>query len=284
MADNEFPSASATGPSIANYIVSSGSTGNATSNTYFGDATSTVSSFQWSTPMTYANLQSAVNRLEGGETRISARLCFKFIKSKLNLIEVQKNNARLRRLEKMVDEYVDIGQIAMAEQCLKMFMEFTKESAIWACGYKYWITKEIAEKYKYQLKDGRTLKVTPLENFGRTIPKNVVLKLKACNAKKIFDSYVIFHLDAKDRSSHIETQKQKEEREKDPILFGQIKECPEKYYFIADWEDELDDLRFSDILEALSLEKNDNKIENSVSMEDVRRAINGNKELKNKLT
>src|SRR5208283_5848223 len=90
---------------------------------------------------------------------------------------------------------------------------------------------------------------------GRVMPKHVILKLKKCHEKKLFDKYVIFHLDTRGKSSIVETQKQKVERERDPILFGQINEAPDRYYFIADWIDELDDLRFNDIIKALSLDK-----------------------------
>lgn len=216
-------------------------------------------------------------------TEISATLCFKFIKSKLNLLEVSKFKSRLKRLEKMVEEFTEIGQVAMAEQSLKMFMQFTKESAMYACGYRYWITKEIAEKFRYSLKSGQSLKVTNLENFGRVIPKNVIAKLKSCNEKRLFDSYVIFHLDARGKNSVVETEKQKKERERDPILFGRITECEDRYYFIADWIDELDDLQFSDILDALSLDKKDIQIEKSVSMEDVKKAILSDSQLRKKL-
>jgi len=277
----EMPLAPATGQTLAEYVTtpdsswSSNQTQSSTGPTYL------IST--WGT-----NYASGTFNIQGspGESvqknNISAHLCFKYIKSKMNIIETSKFKARMERLEKMVNEFTEIGQVAMAEQSLKLFMQFTKESAMYACGYRYWITREHAEKFRYSLKGTQSLKITPLENFGRVIPKKAIEKLKFCNTKKLFDSYVIFHLDAK--GAVVETEKQKKERERDPILFGMIDECPDRYYFIVDWIDELDDLKFSDILEALSLEKKNIQIEPSVSMEDVKKAINGDKKLKKKLT
>lgn len=277
-----------TGEDIANVIYVGG-----TFDDVSGAASTTDSSGHrvvsyWTTSTTNANMTlSGKNEFDEKTrapiTRISATLCFKFIKSKLNLLEASKFKARLHRLEKMVDEFAEVGQIAMAEQSLRYFMQFTKESAMWACGYKFWIDKDHAEKFRYSLKGDKTLKITNLENFGRVIPKDVIRKIRQCNERKLFDRYVIFHLDARGKSSVVETQKQKEEREKDPILFGMINECPDRYYFIADWIDELDDLQFKDILNALSIEKKDIELDRSVNMEDVKKAIMGDSELRKKI-
>ena len=129
------------------------------------------------------------------------------------------------------------------------YMIICRESAILACGFKLFITEEHVERFRYKLKT--PLKITPLKNFVRIIPKDVVKKTKKCMEKKLFDEYVIFHLD--DRSSQ-DTEKEKAEKRKDPIIFGKV-QYSEKYYFIADWEDEFDTLTLKDVIKKLSLKK-----------------------------
>ena len=62
-----------------------------------------------------------------------------------------------------------------------------------------------------------------------------------------------------------ETVKEKIKREKDPIIFGKIQES-DKYYFIGDWEDELDNLRLGDIVEELSIDKKSMGIKQHIDM------------------
>ena len=95
-------------------------------------------------------------------------------------------------------------------------------------------------------------------SFSQGLPRSVSNK----DAKKLFNDYVIFHLDNK---AVKETEKQRIEREKDPVIFGRI-EYSDKYYFIADWEDELDDLRLKDLIKQLSFSRKDLTLKQKVTM------------------
>ena len=223
-------------------------------------------SWEYSTP----HVSGEMVGIKNSKNQITARLYFKYVKKNLSVLETSRLKTRLRRLEKMADEFEKLGQIAMSEECIKQFIVLSRESAMWACGFKLFITKEQAEKFGRSIKD-ETLKITPLKNFARIIPANVVKKVKKTVDKKLFDEYVIFHLDNK---SVKETQKEKIEREKDPIIFGKINET-DKYYFIGDWEDELDDLRLGDIVKKLSLNKKQMTIKQHIDLEKTKKTING---------
>lgn len=215
--------------------------------------TSATNQVIWST-VSDAKVDTPNVRMGGSvkknETGIHPRLYFKFIKHKLSIIEFRAFKSRMRKLEKMVDEYAEGGQEALSEECLKQYLIIAKESAMLACGIKLFITTEIVDKFRYKLR-GCSLKITPLKNFGRVIPKKVVKKIKRCMEKKLFDGYEIFHLDDK---AVKDTEKEREEKRRDPIVFGRIL-YSDKYYFIADWEDEFDKLRLEDIIRRLSLKK-----------------------------
>jgi len=207
---------------------------------------------------------------KNSKNEITARLYFKYVKKNLNVLETNRLKTRLSRLEKLADDFEKLGQIAMSEECIKQFIVLSRESAMWACGFKLFITKNQAEKFSHSIKD-ETLKITPLKNFARIIPASVVKKVKKTIDKRLFDSYVIFHLDNK---SVKETQKEKIEREKDPIIFGKINES-DNYYFIGDWEDELDDLRLGDIVKELSLDKKKMTIQQHIDLAKAKKKING---------
>ena len=200
------------------------------------------------------------------KTGIHPRLYFKYLKSKLNFVESQFLKRRMKQLEKLVDEYAKLGQEALSEWCVKQFLVISKESAILACGLNKFITQEHVDKFRYKLR-GTSLKITPLKNFARPLPKRVADKVKKCMEKKLFDRYEIFHLDDKAVKP---TEKERIERERDPIIFGRI-EYSERYYFIADWEDELDDLKLEDIIKKLSLKKDQIVLKNRLSQEDLKK-------------
>jgi hypothetical protein len=219
---------------------------------------------EYSTPHVSGEITSSKN----SKNEITARLYFKYVKKNLSIVEGGRLKQRLKRLEKLADDFEKIGQVAMSEECIKQFIILSRESAMWACGYKLFITKEQAEKFGGCIK-GEKLKITPLKNYARILPSHIVKKVKSCAKKRLFDEYVIFHLDNK---AVKETLKEKEEREKDPIIFGTINET-DNYYFIGDWEDELDNLRLTDIIKTLSLKHDKIKIKQHIDMEKVKKNI-----------
>ena len=254
------------GGTLAGYANSSTGTASTWHSVSTGDTVGQSYHLEYNTPHVSGELVSGKN----SKNEISARLYFKYVKKNLNVLETGRLKTRLRRLEQMADEFEKLGQIAMGEECIKQFIVLSRESAMWACGYKLFITEEHAEKFARSIK-GETLKRTPLKNFARIIPANVVKKVKKAVSKKLFDSYVIFHLD---NISVKETQKEKIEREKDPIIFGKINESS-NFYFIADWEDERDDLRLGDIVKELSIDRKNMTIKQHIDIAKAKKVING---------
>ena len=236
-----------------NFAVSSSTWGGS----FNGTTSGATAHYEFNTPHVGAEFIGFRN----SKNQISARLYFRYVKRNLNIIEMNRFKSRLKRLEKMADEFEKLGQIAMGEECIKQFIVLSRESAMWACGIKLFITQEQATRFSHCIK-GETLKITPLKNFVRIIPPDIVKKVKACVNKKLFDEYVIFHLDNK---AIKETEKEKIKREKDPIIFGKISET-DKYYFIGDWEDELDNLRLTDIVKELSIDKKEMGIKQHIDM------------------
>jgi len=216
---------------------------------YSGTGGTTSSTYTWTMDTPHVEVEGSVRKNNAG---IHPRLYFKYLKSKLTTLEQRTFKARMKELERLADEFTQTGQEAMSDNCIRQFLTLSREAAIYACGFKKYVTEEQVGKYKYNIRNCH-LQITSLKNFGRVLPKKVANLAKKCIDKKLFDDYVVFHLDNK---AHKETEKEKIERKRDPILFGRL-EGSDRYFFLADWEDDLCDLRFNDIVENLALKGND---------------------------
>lgn len=185
---------------------------------------------------------------------ISPIIYFKFLKTKLSVLEKLKLDNRIKRLEKAFNVAVDNGQEALGEKFLKEISKEARESILWAKGYKLFIEKEDVYKHKHNLYSGH-ISDTRYEDYTRLIPKDIIEKKK--KADPYFDSFVILHYwnekAAKDTKEMDQTEKAKM---KDPILFGKIEET-DRWYFIADWEDEYCDLTFDKLIDKLGKDEED---------------------------
>lgn len=77
----------------------------------------------------------------------------------------------------------------------------------------------------------QTLTFTPVENYEEVPPMDVLNLLEEAVGRNCFDSYEIAHI-----KSVVKVP--------DPILFGRINECPDRF-FIGQWDD---DVSIEDIL------------------------------------
>ena len=116
-------------------------------------------------------------------------------------------------------KYSEIGQKSVSKEFEEIFTKNLKLAAIQVAEYDLIITKKQVEKYRDKLPCQKELVVDDLEEYEKPIPRRVVKKLEAAKEWKVFDSFCVFWI----------------QEVKDPILFGQIKEEPDKFFFIAEW-------------------------------------------------
>lgn len=83
------------------------------------------------------------------------------------------------------------------------------------------------------------------------VPDGVVQRKIECDARFIFDNYVVLRYDP-EMKSWAETEAEKEAR-KDPILFG-VMQGSRKLYFVGDWVDEYCDLTLAQVAALLGAE------------------------------
>jgi len=188
----------------------------------------------------------------GSKTKISPILYFKYVKSKFGILEGRKVQKRLEDLERAFDEAVEAGQKVLAEKFLNSLSKEAREATLIAKGIKFFIEKDDLYKYKMNLRDGH-ISDTRFEAYTRIVPKRVL------NVKKkfdeFFDDFIVFHYYNEEVQKDVKKMSSDEKSKmRDPVLFGTIKET-NRFYFVADWEDEFCDLTFDEMVKTMSKEK-----------------------------
>lgn len=144
------------------------------------------------------------------------------------------------------------GQKALVDK-LKTRLESAKTEAqlVMLKLNKYLQEEQIVDFYNQADKDNN-LKLTWIKNFVKPIPTDILNVKKSLDDQFVFDNYVILHYDPNDDATDL-TDAEKEEqkrREKDPILFGVIKDS-RRLYYVADWIDDYCNLTLDTVIETL---------------------------------
>lgn len=186
-------------------------------------------------------------------SKMPVKIFFGLMKKKMGILKDYSYQRRIKQLEQAVEKAEKDGQIAFSEELLKRLLVLCREAEMWAMGKKIFLSRTDFDKFKD--KTVRSIALTPLKNFARPIPQDVLDEKTKCDQAKLFDGYAVMHYDDKNTVKETEQDK-KERRERDPILFGVV-QYSDKLYFVADWEDEYCDLTLDDIIDRLDLKDED---------------------------
>jgi hypothetical protein len=144
------------------------------------------------------------------------------------------------------------GQTGMAKKIARVFADRFRTGDLLAAGVKYWVDKESLYKFKTSIQGGH-ISDTRFEDYTRLIPDEVVTIKK--KVEEFFDKLIIFHY-WNEKAVETEMMSPTEySAMKDPILFGVSNDTPDKYYVIADWEDDYCNLKFDDVVKFLGGDK-----------------------------
>lgn len=199
------------------------------------------------------SVQQSEQVVGGKVKRISPKLYFSYVKSKLNKTQTKRLKARLNKLQSLVKNADETGQKALYEELSKMLFVAVRESEAAACGHDVFVNRKDINKFMHIVTEDSDSQRNPirfkkLEEFPRAIPAKIQKTIKSVQAKGLFDEFWVLYLDY--TGEEIKSNKEKI-REKDPVLFGKFSYDEEKFYFIADWIDEYCDLTLSKFVDAL---------------------------------
>lgn len=194
------------------------------------------------------------------KTSESAKVIFRKIKGSMGYLKNIRYNSRIKKVEKLLVTALEDGQESLGEDFLKRADEMRKETELYVAGYRKYVKRIVIIDYEY--KTNRDITMTPIKNFARVIPKDILEKKR--KAEKYFDKFLIVHKDSPNAVK--ETEEDRIKREKDPIMFGETKDIPDKLFFIGDWIDDYCDLTLNEIIDELDLDKEETELSAKINI------------------
>jgi hypothetical protein len=177
-------------------------------------------------------------KLPPPKNMIHPQLYFSYVKSKLKKNERKFLEDQIGKLNEMLKNCQEIQQDGLKEELENRMFFVIQDWELLALGIDTYILKNDIEKFRYKIISNRSISFNKLEEFPREIPKDIRNKIKKYQNLDIFSEYWILYYDS---ATPVKTNETKI-KEKDPIVFGTLESDPDRFYFIADWEDEYCDL------------------------------------------
>jgi len=91
------------------------------------------------------------------ERGISPSLYFRFVKSKLEHIQIRELERSLQKLQMMIESAKELGQDALYEDLMVQLAVIIREQEAVSCGIDKVIMREDIDKFRYQLKEKKIL-------------------------------------------------------------------------------------------------------------------------------
>lgn len=181
---------------------------------------------------------------------------FAELKSRCKKIDLDSINADMQVLISLAEEAKELGQVKLAKNYKDLMITYAKERIMLKNGYSQYVHKEDIERFIQSVND-RCIKICEFKNFPRSVPVEVKEAIKKVKKLNVFDDLWVVFIDYNTFDNLTKEEKETRSKNRDPILFGTCKEYMDRFYFIIDWEDDVCDLRFTDMIKALK--KLDNK-------------------------
>lgn len=172
---------------------------------------------------------------------------FEYVKEKRNTITDKDLSLLYDSCLSLAKKYTITGQIKGLKKLIFQMESIEKEKKIVDLGINTFVYREDIENYIDNV-SSNVVKIIELKNYERDIPDEIVDTIKKIS-HLFTDMYVVFT----DYTGKIEKQVEKIRRDKDPILFGVIRDkntdsMIERFYFLGDWVDEYCDLTFDKMI------------------------------------
>jgi len=193
---------------------------------------------------------------------------FEILKSK----KEEVSDARLKDIygnaEKMLEGFIITGQTESAKKMVYHMETIEKEHELVRLGVTTFVYKEDVIDFINNISDD-VVKVIELESYQRALPEEAIQAV--AKTKHLFDEFFVVFTDY---TGEIEKKVHKERVEKDPILFGVFFNeeqdiAIERFYFLADWEDEYCDLTLDKMVSEMEVDPR-HSIESPQTLEELK--------------
>lgn len=191
---------------------------------------------------------------------LDPQVYFDILKSKKQKCTDEFLNQFRETIELELGKAMKTGQNYMVKRLAYAMSIIEKERELQNLGIDAFVYKEDIVDYIDNVAD-KACKIIELEMYPRSIPDEIAQKVAELKDKKLFDRlYIVFT----DYTGEITKKVAEEKKRRDPIIFGAFEQkidgvwdVFDRFYFIADWEDEYCDLTLSKMVDAMSKKKKD---------------------------
>jgi hypothetical protein len=192
--------------------------------------------------------------------KITLEFYFNHVKGNFSRLELATLSKRFQNLRFHLEGTVE-EQVALKQELERLAAIVYLQQQLLAIGFDLFVTRNVINEFMYKV-EIRSPQLMELEKFPRILPDEAIKRLKEAKETKLFDKYWVLTW-----NPHAEQLKTMEEKitSKDPILFGQVSFDPDKFYHIADWEDEHCDLTLDKFIEVAQI----NETPSEVNAEDL---------------
>lgn len=189
--------------------------------------------------------------MENKET-ITPSQYFDYLKGAKQNITTEALKKSYEVFVKLAEKYTKLGQKESLKKLCFLADTLAKEEKLLELGINTYVYKDTIEDYIEHVAE-KTVKIVELSRYMREIPDELVDTVEKTN--DLFDEYYVVFTDYTGKE---ERKVKKEDRDKDPILFGVFKNSTnvaDRFYFLGDWIDEYCDLTLDKMVEQYEKKK-----------------------------
>lgn len=182
---------------------------------------------------------------------------FEEVKSKLKTTEVSSIEQQLLVLAEELERASEIGLSNAKNRLAFAFDAFTREQVLVARGYDKYVHLEDIMHLVDAVSPKNSIKIIELNRYPRIVPEGPAKKVKELLDLKVFSDMFVVYTDYTNEKIETPAEREEVKRNTDPIIFGTFNDSKlgfrhDRYYFVADWEDEYCDLTFDRMIEKMS--------------------------------
>lgn len=191
------------------------------------------------------------------QPEITAQEYFDIVKARRQTITDEDLQRVYDNCLELLNKYKITGQTAGLRKLIFHLETIEAERELVKMGITTFIYRDDIEEYIDSISKD-VVKIIELQNYEREIPDDVVAIIERVKGK--FDKLYILFTDYTGKS---ERKVEAARRQKDPILFGTFQSATlrtvvDRFYFLADWEDEFCDLTLDKMVNEVEASKNRN--------------------------
>lgn len=189
---------------------------------------------------------------------------FKVLKGKLQHAKDDQLQNQLDVIAQQLVAANRIGQKKFLYQLAFTHKALVAEQKLLTHGVTQFVYKDDVKEFIDKVTPKNSVKIIELQRFPRAIPLDVQKRIEDVKNLNLFDDFLVVFTDFTG-SDHKDKEEQKViARNRDPIVFGiffneKTGLKHDRFYFVADWEDEYCDLTFSKMIAKMAdMKINDN--------------------------